>query len=206
MKFLINTILLISLIHFCNYVDAQGFTGGVIAGMNASQINGDESYGYNKVGALAGIRAGYRFPGRVTLEMELLYDQKGSKVGRRFIDQAGKWKIALDYIEIPVFIGLRDWQAKDQSFYHMNFYGGLAYGYLINSEITNLKYKFIENDLRTSDLSFLLGATYFINKHLGITGRYQRSITKLWKTDVVSSEHSNYMLGYQLSLAAMYMF
>lgn len=185
---------------------SQGFSGGLMVGGSLSQINGDEAYGYNKLGILGGVRAGYRFSGRLSLEMEMLYNQKGSRVSRRFIDQAGKWKIALDYFEIPILIGLKDWLAKDGSYYQMNFYGGLSYGYLFNSEITNQKYKFIENDLRPYDFSFILGTTYYINRHFGITGRYQRSITKLWKTDEITTEHSNYMLGYQLSLAAIYMF
>jgi len=186
---------------------AQGkFKGGLIAGGSLSQMNGDEAYGYHKFGLTAGVRGGYNFPGRVTLEMELLFNQKGSKVAPKFVKQAGEWEFNFNYIEIPALVGFKDWQSEDKSFYHMQFYGGLSYGKLFSSSITNLKYQFIERDLNQNDVSFILGITYYINKHLGVTGRYNRSLTKVWKAKVVDGAYSRYMLQYQFNLCGIYMF
>jgi len=88
----------------------------------------------------------------------------------------------------------------------MQFYGGLSYGKLFSSSITNLKYQFIERDLNQNDVSFILGITYYINKHLGVTGRYNRSLTKVWKAKVVDDAYSRYMLQYQFNLCGIYMF
>ena len=182
------------------------FTGGFIAGGSVSQMTGDEAYGYNKLSYLVGVKAGYKFDNRFNLEVEFLYNTKGSARSNRFKDYSPYWTIELNYIEIPVLAGYKDWLDED-GYYHLIFYGGLSYGNLINSKVTNLKYKpLIENKLNKNDLAFILGATYYINKNLGVTGRYNRSITKVWEKDFVDDRFSNYMKSFQISLAVQYMF
>lgn len=182
------------------------FTGGIIAGGSLSQLTGDEAYGYNKPSILVGVKAGYKFSTRLNLEVEFLYNTKGSQRANKFKEQSPFWTIELNYIEIPLLAGYKDWLDED-GYYHMIFYGGLSYGTLINSKVTNLKYKpIIENDLNKTDISFILGATYNLNKNLGVTARYNRSITKVWDKDFVDNTYSNYMKSYQISLAVQYMF
>lgn len=187
-------------------LSAQRFYGGVIGGMSISQLNGDEAYGFNKISPFGGVKAGYNFPSRLNLELELLYNEKGSQRANKFKNQSPFWSIDLHYFEIPLLVGFKDWQHKD-GFYHMVFYTGLSWAYLFNSEVTNLKYKpVIENDLRQNDFAWLIGATYQVNRHLGVTGRYNRSLTKVWRKKVADDNYSNYMLGYQFSLGLQYLF
>ena len=204
-SFFLWTILILGLNAYS--VSAQSkFTGGIIAGGSLSQMTGDEAYGYNKLSYLVGVKAGYKFKSRLNLEVEFLYNTKGSARSKRFKDYSPYWTIELNYIEIPVLAGYKDWLDED-GYYHLIFYGGLSYANLFNSKVTNLKYKpLIENDLNKHDIAFILGATYFINKNLGVTGRYNRSITKVWVKDFVDDRFSNYMKNYQLSLAVQYMF
>ena len=54
------------------------FFGGVIAGTNLSQIEGDGIAGYNKVGANVGAIVYARLKGPWAASMEILYSQKGS--------------------------------------------------------------------------------------------------------------------------------
>ena len=209
--FCVFNLLLVTWIISTSTIQAQSkFLGGVLVGGNVSQITGDEAFGYNKFGFIAGVRGGYRLKPNLSLEVELLFSQKGSKVSPRYkgndsTTNADNWRIALDYFEIPVIISFHDWMAE-KGFYRLRFYGGLSIAYLFQSEITNEKYAFIQPSLSKSDLSFLLGATYFMTKNLGITGRYTRAINKLWKNPTTSIEYSNYMRGYHFSLAAVYMF
>ncbi len=80
---IVYTIAFISLLAI--YGSAQSnFTGGVIAGGSLSQITGDEAFGYNKPSYLIGVKAGYKFKSRLNLEVEFLYNTKGSSRGRPF--------------------------------------------------------------------------------------------------------------------------
>ncbi len=55
------------------------FTGGLVVGFNAAQIDGDNLYGYNKLAILAGARVGYRVSKNWIPAMGIFYNQKGSR-------------------------------------------------------------------------------------------------------------------------------
>ena len=65
-------------------VQAQRFKGEIIAGLNASQVDGDEVYGFAKFGANAGlgVMLPFSFTGKEeknwAVSMEMLLHQKGS--------------------------------------------------------------------------------------------------------------------------------
>lgn len=183
----------------------SNFTGGIIAGGSLSQIAGDEAYGYNKPSYLVGVKAGYKFKSRLNLEVEFLYNTKGSQRGRQF-NYLPFWTIEFNYLEIPLLAGYKDW-LSDKGFYHMVFYGGVSYALMLNNKLTNPKYQpLLVNDLNRNEVSFILGATYNITKNLGVTARYNRAITKVWTKDFTDDRFSNYMKNYQISLAVQYMF
>ncbi len=186
-------------------VGQSNFTGGFIAGGSLSQITGDEAFGYNKASFLAGVKAGYNFRSRLNLELEFLYNTKGSARGRQY-NYLPYWTLEFKYLEIPLLIGYKDWR-NPKGFYHMVFYGGLSYAKMIDSKLTNPKYEpVMTGQLNKNELSFILGATYNVNKHLGFTARYNRAITKVWKNSIVDDRFSRWMKNYQISLAAQYMF
>lgn len=201
---IVYTIAFISLLAI--YGSAQSnFTGGVIAGGSLSQITGDEAFGYNKPSYLIGVKAGYKFKSRLNLEVEFLYNTKGSSRGRQF-NYLPFWTIEFNYIEIPLLVGYKDWRDA-RGFYHLVFYGGLSFAKMLDNKITNPKYQpLLENKLNENEWSFILGATYNITKNLGITARYNRAITKVWVKDFPDDRFSNWMKNYQISLAAQYMF
>jgi len=57
------------------------FRAGVVAGLSASQIDGDISRGYNKLGFLGGLRVIARLKSRTEASMEILYPQGGCQNG-----------------------------------------------------------------------------------------------------------------------------
>jgi hypothetical protein len=58
---------------------AQSFQGGIYAGINTSQITGDDLAGYNKLSAAAGVFGRRTFGDKWAFMMELGYLGKGSK-------------------------------------------------------------------------------------------------------------------------------
>lgn len=107
------------------HVSAQEFYGGVLAGFNGSQVEGDLTSGFNKMGLMAGVWTQRDFSEKFYWGMELKINQKGSRIMPT--TRNGNWKYVyrLNYIDLPVLVG-----------YHykpyLSFFTGLSYGYLFN--------------------------------------------------------------------------
>jgi hypothetical protein len=80
---------------------SQKFEGGVLLGLTASQIDGDNSSGYNKVGLQGGGWVRRMFTYTVGGQMEIMYMQKGALKTRNTGDTA-YLKTTLHYIDIPL--------------------------------------------------------------------------------------------------------
>src|SRR5574344_452088 len=86
--------------------NAQIFKGMVIVGGNLSQINGDQVYGFNRIGLNAGLgaMAPLNKKRNVLMSMEVLYNQMGAKEsGDPF-----QYNTRLDYVSIPFLIHYED--------------------------------------------------------------------------------------------------
>ncbi|HRX13350.1 MAG TPA: hypothetical protein P5210_16925, partial [Draconibacterium sp.] len=66
------------LLMICNVALAQRFNGGILAGLNASQVEGDIYRGYHKPGILGGFYVETDLAPAVFMGMEIKYAQKGS--------------------------------------------------------------------------------------------------------------------------------
>ena len=109
-------------------LQAQLFKGEIIAGMNFSQVDGDEVYGYSKFGANTGLGVMLPFSFKQKAEknwavsMEMLWHQKGSNKKRYLLDpnfcdtcppeipcDSGiKYRLEMDYVSIPVLLHYTD--------------------------------------------------------------------------------------------------
>lgn len=172
---------------FTNKVDAQEqrFKAGIIAGTNFAQIDGDNSAGYVKFGFTAGLRGVIILTEKQELSIELLFDQRGSRSQRVFDINFFPFSITNNYASIPVIYNFQDWLDESEEFYKLHFHAGLSYGRLLNTQVEdedpNGDITGVSRDFRTDDVSFLVGATFYVNKHLAFTGRFTRSITPLYK-------------------------
>ncbi len=198
---------LILFIVFCLSVaqmQAQTFKAGLVIGVTASQINGDESAGFNKPGLEGGIKSLVNINQKSDLSLEILYSQRGAK------DEANAGTVQniyrTTYVAVPIIYSYKDWVAED--YFRLHFQAGLSYGRLIDAELDNEvdNTAFVEA-WNENDLSFLVGATYFVNKKFGITFRYNRSILRLYQFD----EADNFpgrksLLAFNLSLHGTYIF
>ncbi len=164
--------------------NAQGFGAGVIAGLNGSQITGDNMRGFDKGGILAGVFSEYHFNKNRHLRVELNFTQKGS---RKVVDlqtgtAPGMWlNRKITYLEVPVMYryNAEKWlEYMGISNDHIFVSGGVAVAYRIAEKV-------IYND-GTVDYqprfstrlegSFLLGGEYYINPSLTAFIRYQSSL------------------------------
>ena len=85
---------------------AQRFDGGLIAGFNATQVEGDAFKGYNKPGVLAGFFVQTDVAPAIFAGMEIKYSQKGSRKRIKQNDpDPEKYIMRLGYIDLPLFVG-----------------------------------------------------------------------------------------------------
>ena len=115
------------LLFFPCLLQAQLFKGGIVAGLNLTQIDGDELGGYDKIGLNVGVIADIYLAETFSLSMEILYSQKGASTGLIENNQGIPFKWKWDYIELPFVFHYND---KNK----MNFGLGLAPARLVNAQ------------------------------------------------------------------------
>lgn len=106
-------------------LNAQRFKGGVLAGVNASQIDGDTWAGFYKGGLVAGAFVYTDLQDKFGAQLEIKYSAKGSAPDPDSYD-AGK-KIRLNYIDVPVL-------GTYEVINNLKLQAGLSINYLFNAE------------------------------------------------------------------------
>ena len=104
----------------CSY--SQPFGGGLFAGGNFSQIDGDRFSGYNIPGFYGGGFVNLDLNQKTKAQFEISYVRKGA--GNDFDETNSTfYKVKLDYVQIPVLL---DYQLYKRFWVH----AGLGYGFL----------------------------------------------------------------------------
>lgn len=164
---------------------SQNFYGGVKAGVNLSQVDGDDFGGYNKIAPFGGVYVRNTFNNKWGGLMGIKYKHKGSKdVKRRDGMVYHYYEIRLDYIEIPVLAtyklerfgipSLFDYEFENDFFLEF----GASYSYLIqgtedfgSGPITpeeSVSYR----DFKSYDISTQAGMFYRLNENWLINLRW----------------------------------
>jgi opacity protein-like surface antigen len=149
------------------------FRGMVVAGFNASQVDGDRMGGYNKFGAQVGGGVLINLPLSLSVGVELLYSMKGSRVSPAQVKENPFWagrKIQLDYIDIPLTL---NYTIKK----HIMVGAGLS-GTVLVRQKTDAGTS-IASDLRRIGLEGTLGASYIFADKLGVGLRWSYSLIPL---------------------------
>ncbi|MDD4424292.1 MAG: porin family protein [Mariniphaga sp.] len=111
-----------------SYTWAQRFEGGVLAGFNATQVEGDYFKGFNKPGILAGFFVQTDLAPAIFAGMEIKYTQKGSRKRIKPKDpDPEKYIMRLGYVDVPLFAGFR---TNDRG----SILAGVSIGYLIHDK------------------------------------------------------------------------
>lgn len=199
--------ILFSLIPDESSAQERRFRGGVLLGFNASQIDGDELWGYNK----AGLNLGGRFLAilnpRMDLSMDLLYSQRGSQSQLTLDNSVPLNRYNLHYFEIPFIFHFKDWAAvstEEETFYRVEATAGLAYSRLIRARMYNNPFEGREDLLRQDDFSWLVGFGFHATPRQGFHFRYTSSINKLFSDQ--ESLNTKDLRGFFLTLQYLYSF
>jgi opacity protein-like surface antigen len=153
---------------------AQGFNGGILAGGNISQVDGDTWKGYHKIGLLAGGYVYYQFSPNISIQLEMEFIQKGS---RHNIDQENpddqSYLLKLNYVEMPL---LFTYNAGRK----FSFEAGPAMDVLISytEEQDGIANPATE-PMRDVTLAGILGASYRITERLKVNFRWNYSLISL---------------------------
>jgi len=176
-----------------NIVQGQNFYGGVMAGVNGSQVGGDELSGYHKAGFFGGGFVGWRFTPMSALRMELEFSQKGSKETPTEENGYYSYLMHLNCIDMPVLY---------QFFFNIqkvrfSLEAGLSYTYIIGDP----KEEYSKGDgfggdippgtgrpFVPSSLNFVAGLYYHITQNLFVNFRTSNGLTPIRK-DLAIARH-----------------
>jgi hypothetical protein len=195
------SLILFLLFIFLQTSNAQKFQGGAFLGFNASQIDGDQLAGYNKIGLNTGLNISYDLNEPWQLNIDFGYSQKGSRTGLSVQDGDLIRKITLNYIELPIYVSYQDWWIEDVDYFKIQAYTGISIGRLISVKNQLGDSDYDQENFLKNDLGLLVGAKFFFNNNWGINGRYTRSIVRMYKNP---SDNSKSLLGYFLNFGLVY--
>ena len=217
-----KNIALLSLIFwFSTTVLAQNrFAGGIFAGMNLTQIDGDFQQGYNKRMFGGGIRAAMILTKNFDIGTELMYNGKGAKPSDA--DKSSRtpnFYMTMHYAEAALMANFHFGQ-NEEEYNDKTFQIGLSYGRLLNSKVEILKLslrdtiaskQFLQENLKSSDVNFVVGFSYRFTPKIGISMRHSYSLTPFFENNTplkprTNADQKNYVIGrsYFLSMHLFY--
>jgi len=171
-----KAILTIAMLFSVGLIYAQRFDAGLIAGFNASQVEGDYFKGYNKAGIVAGIYVQTDVAPAVVAGMEIKYSQKGSR--RPYNPKqpdVDKYIMRLGYIDIPVFMAFR---ANNRSM----ILAGITPGVLLHSKELDSYGEFPVEDqhpFKNFDLEPFVGFKFDFLERLSVDLRFALSVVPI---------------------------
>ena len=187
-------------------LEAQTFKAGLILGLNASQIDGDDVGGYSNPGLRAGIRASTMLRNeKLQLDTDLLFSQRGSRPSANEVNIIGlDWSFRMDYVEVPVTLRYSDWYVEDGDYYKVYAKGGLSYGRFFRSKHSDLSpFRNIDEYINNNDVSITAGMGVYLKKHLQAEINYTRSIFPFYVRQV-GLPWGRSLIGYFVSIQFMY--
>ncbi len=194
-------VLLFVITIFSQSLFSQKFGGNLILGFNASQIDGDQLAGYSKIGFCAGIGTNYELKEPWQINVDFLFSQRGSQ-SKLFPDEYEPIrKLTLNYIELPVYVSYKDWKIKDEGYYKAEGFAGMSFGRMISTKNSLGEKDINEDHFLKNDLSYLIGAKFNFNKNWGVSFRYTRGFTKLYKSPIDGRKS---LISYFLNFSVIY--
>jgi hypothetical protein len=165
----------------------QRIMGAVIVGLNATQVDGDEVYGYKNFGLNAGLSAIVPFNNKWSVSVENIYSEKGAHQRVKYLDSLdGSYDLKLNYLEVPVLLHFTD---KDI----VTFGAGMSWGRLVKVWEQRNGYEMPATTLesgiyRSSDLNFLLDVRFRVFERLRFNARYAYSIRPIATREIIDSK------------------
>jgi len=181
--FIMKKILFFIFLFFGYSLYAQRFKGGLILGLNSTQVDGDTYAGYNKFGIAAGFYVYTPITDNIDVQMEIKYMGKGARKNSTSTNP-GLYINQLDYIEIPLMF---DYKTSEK----IALNGGLGFGYLFNTAIKDDYGKISGNfGFKSFELSGIAGMNYVLTDMVKVYLRFSYSILPI----LISSEPQTFFL------------
>ncbi|MFB6258471.1 MAG: porin family protein [Flavobacteriales bacterium] len=90
---------------FYSHTQDRSFEAGAAAGLNSSQISGDNLSGFHQFGLAGGLFVRRPLSERVGLELQMLYSQKGSrKTPNPKKGDYSSYNLRVNYIDMPLLV------------------------------------------------------------------------------------------------------
>ena len=190
------------------------FKAGVVLGMNAAQIDGDDQVGYNHIGVSAGLRGIAVVSPGVELSFELLYSQKGSTPSD---DGPRKNALTFDlnYAEVPILINILSKEGWDE-YRHFHLQVGFSYARLLSSNVKEslnrplrvqeVPYSTLEEEFNSNEINIIVGGAYYFNRHFGLALRHGVATSKIFNKNDYPHLTNKSLRSYYLNIQAIYIF
>ena len=154
-----------------DFLVAQNFNAGFRIGVCGSQVNGDNLSGYNKAGLIAGAFVNRNFSDHFSIQMEMIYIQKGSRKPTDINNDY--YRLRVHYIEVPLLVVFHASKKID-------FTLGPSFGTLIFSEENDEFGVFRDTPpFKKFELSGNAGIVYKLSDNWSLDGRYSNSLTTI---------------------------
>lgn len=184
-----NRILCLAIIglFFVNAASAQRIMGALIAGVNATQVDGDEVFGYHKFGLNLGAAAIIPLKGNWSISIENIYSEKGAHQRAIYNDSLdGSYDLKLNYLDVPLLV-----QYTDKGI--ITFGMGASWGSLVKiSEQRNNRpisaTTLTSGIYNRSDIDLLLDVKFRLVKRLHFDVRYAYSLKPIATREVIDSK------------------
>lgn len=158
----------------------QAFEAKLIGGLNASQLEGDNLSGFNKVGIHAGLGIIYPLP-KNAVSVELLFNQKGSSAKANINTGTLRQNTNLNYVQIPILYHINSWYNEGEEYYQIDINAGLYAARLFGVSSSNLSIGNLTDQFKKQDIGLVIGANYRFSSTLSVGLRYDQSFVKIFK-------------------------
>jgi hypothetical protein len=181
-------ILLVVLVLAGTSLNAQGFNWGATAGVNLSNIGGDDPQDPEiRTGLNIGVVGDLGISEDFSIQPEIRYSMRGWK--------EGEIKLKIDYIDIPV---AADYEVVDG----LSLQGGPLFGFVISDEVeVNGDNQGSIDGLETFNFGALIGAQYQFDNGLYLQARYDMGFIDLFDNFDAKPCNISFNLGYMFDFS-----
>jgi opacity protein-like surface antigen len=162
-------------------LSAQRFEGGLLAGMTASQVDGDSYSGYNKLGFQGGVFVSTAFKKNFGAQMEIRYAGRGAQKVTT-TDDTKVYKLALHYIDLPLMV---TYTLKKKVVFDLGIVPGYMFAKNGEDNGGKLPQEFLV-EFKKMDIAWLIGINYRITENLKVNFRYSYSLMSINDSDGAS--------------------
>ena len=161
---------------FVYKAEAQRIKGELIVGMNTTQIDGDEVFGFHKYGLNLGVGAIYPFTNHWSLSIETIFNQKGAYQNTDLEKDTlaePYYNIRLNYLEVPVMIHYED---RETLTFGLGFSWGRTVGIEEIEHGKKVETTTLASPYKRDDVNVLADVRFKIWKKLKLNFRYAYSV------------------------------